>query len=416
MTMTTNKPRTSTQPLEGRVIAHSGTTLGCEPDNADNPAVRAAHTVLTDNGFTPVTVNNEFDPEPGDGTTGFYIEPRDTASGPCVYIHDTLNGNLTWRRDANSKLNAYAKALTDAGWTVESGTSKVIRAYPPTAPAEPVQDAVVAELEQEPTDEPVNFDDVQVGDELTFCNRDNGFGGSGERIIRAGVVTGKTAKTVTVEITGNNPLAVPTFTLNSSGRGKDVTYGRTARLRAATWNDRQVRRTKKVAPAPAESGPFGIFEVDVCIDRAEDATKGAQTIDRYRKANPGVEYRLIPLCPEHFEYDAPRDTCEDCTEQTRTPYTADHVAYVHEAGEVTALYIPDPEHAKDPKGTWAKCRDIAWWRASGVECIATLVRDGRRWNVEGSAHDAFPDSNNGAATKREAMEGLRRVVAEHFNH
>ena len=107
------------------------------------------------------------------------------------------------------------------------------------------------------------------------------------------------------------------------------------------------------------------------------------------------------------------DTPEETRMADRTPYDADHIAYVHEAGEVTALYIPDPDHAADPKGTWAKCRDLSWWRTSGVVVIGSVVRYGRRWYWEsGEGRDPFPDGD--PTTKRDAMAGLKKAVALHF--
>jgi hypothetical protein len=92
------------------------------------------------------------------------------------------------------------------------------------------------------------------------------------------------------------------------------------------------------------------------------------------------------------------------------PRAAEHVSYVVQAGRVDALYIPDP--TADPREVLATILDRKRW--PDVEWIATLVRDGRRWIVEGSDHDPFPDSNNGVGTRREGMVGLRRAVAEHL--
>ncbi|WP_431889409.1 hypothetical protein [Nocardiopsis alba] len=117
---------------EGRVTVHQGAGRGVALEHADNPAARAAIFTLTNAGFTPVTVTGEFDPEPGDGTTGFYVEIRRAGmSEEIVYVHDVLDGKLTWRRDADSKLSDYAKALADAGWSIPTGAARVVRALPP---------------------------------------------------------------------------------------------------------------------------------------------------------------------------------------------------------------------------------------------------------------------------------------------
>lgn len=82
---------------------------------------------------------------------------------------------------------------------------------------------------------PIGFKNVSVGDRLTFATRDNGYGGSGDMIDRTGTVTTITAKTVTVRL--DNPNSVRVF---EGGRSR--TYGLTARLRAADWYGRSVRR------------------------------------------------------------------------------------------------------------------------------------------------------------------------------
>lgn len=78
----------------------------------------------------------------------------------------------------------------------------------------------------------VGFADVNIGDTLTFSTRDNGFGGSGGRVERTGAVTGTTDRTITVKVIGYNPLAP------------------TARLRAADWSDRNVRRLMEARRRP----------------------------------------------------------------------------------------------------------------------------------------------------------------------
>lgn len=97
------------------------------------------------------------------------------------------------------------------------------------------------------------------------------------------------------------------------------------------------------------------------------------------------------------------------TAARRHPRSPEHVSYVHQAGRVDALYIPDAD--ADPRQVLDTILDRERW--AGVEWIATLVRDGRWWCVESSDHDPFPDSV-GARTKKEGMVGLRQVVAEHL--
>lgn len=93
--------------------------------------------------------------------------------------------------------------------------------------------------------EPVAFSDVRVGDTLTFRNRCTGYGADPRGVLRSGTVTAVTPLTVTVEVSGHNPLAMAAFR-----KGKRRELGDTARLRARAWSDRQVHRIRRDEPAP----------------------------------------------------------------------------------------------------------------------------------------------------------------------
>jgi hypothetical protein len=122
--------------------------------------------------------------------------------------------------------------------------------------------------------EPVAFQDVHEGDTLSFSRRDNGFGGSGDILRLTGTVTKVTEKTVTVEITGRNPLAEDVFV-----DGKSRKLGRTACLRRANWHERDVHRTAKATRRPysAENVQYvddglivtAVWVSDPAIDPAE---------------------------------------------------------------------------------------------------------------------------------------------------
>lgn len=71
--------------------------------------------------------------------------------------------------------------------------------------------------------EHVSFDQVGVGDILSFATADNGYGGSGYVYWRTGAVTKVTAKTVRVECGSNS-------------------FGPVAVLRRADWTARAVTR------------------------------------------------------------------------------------------------------------------------------------------------------------------------------
>ncbi len=80
----------------------------------------------------------------------------------------------------------------------------------------------------------VGFDEIEIGDLVTFSTRDNGYGGTGGMIDRTGPVIAKTTKTVTVGEVA--PLRYPTWPAEPTN---------TARLRRADWYDRSVRYAGK---------------------------------------------------------------------------------------------------------------------------------------------------------------------------
>lgn len=101
------------------------------------------------------------------------------------------------------------------------------------------------------TFEPVTFQDVHEGDRVRFVTANNGFGSDGGDLWRTGTVTKVTAKTVTVAITGHNPLAEDVFV-----GGKSRKLGRTARLRQADWHHRCVSKAATEQPPPRTAADF----------------------------------------------------------------------------------------------------------------------------------------------------------------
>ncbi|GAA1311721.1 hypothetical protein Psi02_72410 [Planotetraspora silvatica] len=81
--------------------------------------------------------------------------------------------------------------------------------------------------------EAVTFDQVEVGDTLTFLTADNGYGGTGTPRRRPGVVTRKTDHVVDLNVGGGLPVFE---------RGKGRPRGAGARLRRADWSSHGVHR------------------------------------------------------------------------------------------------------------------------------------------------------------------------------
>lgn len=131
------------------------------------------------------------------------------------------------------------------------------------------------------TFEPVTFQDVHEGDRVRFVTANNGFGSDGGDLWRTGTVIKVTAKTVTVEITGHNPLAEDVFR-----DGKSRKLGRTARLRQADWHHRCVSKAATDQPAAART--------------AADLPKGTRVKDAQGRTGTvnGVDVGRVTL-PDH---------------------------------------------------------------------------------------------------------------------
>lgn len=91
-----------------------------------------------------------------------------------------------------------------------------------------------------------SFESARIGDRITFQTADNGFGGTGDFVDRTGTVTGKTDKSITVDVGGGQVE----YKLNSHGHGYAATIGATARIRAAAWTRRNVRLIHRAGQDP----------------------------------------------------------------------------------------------------------------------------------------------------------------------
>jgi hypothetical protein len=134
------------------------------------------------------------------------------------------------------------------------------------------------------TFQPVEFGNVHEGDRVQFVTANNGFGSSGDDLWRTGTVVKVTEKTVTVEITGHNPLAEDVFR-----DGKSRKLGRTARLRQADWPRRCVNKAVTEQPTTART--------------AADLPKGARVKDAEGRMGTvnGVDVGRVTL-PDHPNY------------------------------------------------------------------------------------------------------------------
>ncbi|MDW6058105.1 hypothetical protein SAZ11_08380 [Streptomyces sp. FXJ1.4098] len=97
----------------------------------------------------------------------------------------------------------------------------------------------------------------------------------------------------------------------------------------------------------------------------------------------------------------------------RRPYDAEHVQIVDQGLVMTALYIPDPEQAKDPKYV---LEHITEQRYEGVEVVAEATR---HFKNEGAVFSGWivrsgPSYGEPIANKREALAQLRREITDYF--
>lgn len=149
--------------------------------------------------------------------------------------------------------------------------------------------------------EPVAFQDVHEGDSLSFSRRDNGFGGSGDILRLTGTVLKVTDKTVTVEITGHNPLAEDVFV-----GGKSRKLGRTASLRRANWHERDVHRVAKATRRPynAENVQYvdegNIVTAVWCSDPTVDP---AEALDKILHRDLPYEVEVIAEAARYYKKD-----------------------------------------------------------------------------------------------------------------
>ena len=103
------------------------------------------------------------------------------------------------------------------------------------------------------------------------------------------------------------------------------------------------------------------------------------------------------------------------TEQaTRRPYGAEHVQIVDQGLVMTALYIPDPEQAKDPEYVLEHILDR---RYENVEVVATATR---HFKSEGAAVSGWVIASGndygseGYPNKRALREALDITIADYF--
>ncbi|GGP55775.1 hypothetical protein [Streptomyces abikoensis] len=98
---------------------------------------------------------------------------------------------------------------------------------------------------------------------------------------------------------------------------------------------------------------------------------------------------------------------------SQTPYSAEYVHVVDMGATVWALYIPNPDHARDPRNVADNFLDPKY---ANVELIATAERFRKcddngfsGWVVAGNGGNSDP-----IPTKRQAMRDLRAVICDHF--
>lgn len=98
----------------------------------------------------------------------------------------------------------------------------------------------------------------------------------------------------------------------------------------------------------------------------------------------------------------------------RTPYDAEHVQIVASGNTVTALYIPDPEQAKDPRHVLDNILDSAY---QGVEVVATATRCFKSQGAAVSGWIIASGSDHGSEgypNKQAMRDALRLTIRSYF--
>jgi hypothetical protein len=185
--------------------------------------------------------------------------------------------------------------------------------------------------------EPACFADFKVGDRIKFVSANNGFGQSGDDVIRTGTVIRATEKTLTVDCDPN-------------------WYGKRAVIRRAEWNARCPLRapggpsdtcsvcgkeecanevcgtefpataapvacpTHRVKLNPGAASPecpivygiaeYGVFGDEGSLEAHDCAYSAANSAAEYAAEDPDTQYTVRRLCNDHRDNAA--DTCEDC--------------------------------------------------------------------------------------------------------
>lgn len=110
-----------------------------------------------------------------------------------------------------------------------------------------------------------------------------------------------------------------------------------------------------------------------------------------------------------------RDVRRVVTERpARRPYNAEHVQIVDQGLVMTALYIPDPEQAKDPAHVLENILDC---RYENVEVVATATR---HFKSEGAAVSGWVIASGndygseGYPNKRDMRKALDITIADYF--
>lgn len=166
----------------------------------------------------------------------------------------------------------------------------------------------------------------------------------------------------------------------------------------------------------------GSYKVTVDADTYEAAARKARAsvMTEYGFFNVGEQIQDVKG-RRFYDFRDPRNTdwepvaipAEEAT-PARTPYDAAHVAVVDSGHTVTALYIPDPDHAQDPRGVLANITDRAY---AGVEIVVQMTRFYKSEGapVSGWVTTDFRNRGLDLGTRKAAAKAtLREMVVDYF--
>lgn len=258
-------------------------------------------------------------------------------AGQFGTVQEANRGTVT-----NTEHENYGRAFVSVHWDPTPGNSSGEFFRPFADELTIVQPAPLPALKadaSEPTWHAAQFDDLAVGDRVRFQTIDNGFGGSGDFILRTGTVTAVTARTLAVKCDPHRFGGDRARLTRAGWYGRSPQRAVVAAEEPAPTVDRQTapahteqcRHGKTLrtdvtgdpiaACAKSDGGTeWGAFNNEGCTfvyDCAvEVANWSAQENEEAESTPEDPESKWDEMCRDHRDQEQPKDGCEECNAET----------------------------------------------------------------------------------------------------